>query len=79
MLMTTNWAVVGFTVASGGMYTWCTARQKKEAQGMAQAFAGMKMLNEKKARERAEEEAAQALKLKVEKEQKAKQSWYKFW
>ena len=79
MVATTNYAVGSFAVAATGMYYWCTERQREEARGMAKAVAGMKMLNEKKARERAEEEAVQAARLKAEMEQKQNQRWYKFW
>lgn len=46
---------------------------------MAAAVMGMKVLNERKARERAEEEAANATKLKLELERKQNEKWYKFW
>lgn len=46
---------------------------------MAAAVAGMKMLNEKKARVRAEEAAAAAVKAKAEEEQRRNQKWYKVW
>ena len=79
MVATTNYAVGSFSIVAGAMYYWCNERRKQEAQGMAAAVAGMKVLNERKARERAAEEAAQAVKLKVEEERKQNQPWYKFW
>jgi hypothetical protein len=80
MLATTNWAVGTFALAASGMHYWCTERQRKEAKGIAAAVAGMKMLNDKKAKERAEEEAAeQAQKLKLAEAQRNSPKWYKFW
>jgi hypothetical protein len=76
MLMTSNYAVGAFTLTAGGMYYWCVARQKEEAKGMAAAVAGMKMLNEKKAQEKAEAEAATR---QAEEQQKLKRSSWKFW
>ena len=79
MVATTNYAVGSFAIAASGMYYWCTERQREEARGMAKAVAGMKMLNDKKARERAEEEALQAARTRSELERKQNQKWYKFW
>jgi biopolymer transport protein ExbB/TolQ len=80
MLMTTNLAVSAFALTSVGMYTWCLQRQRKEASGIAQAMHGLKLLNEKKAREKAEEEAAaEVARLKAEEEKKRNQKWYKPW
>lgn len=73
MLATTNWAVGGFSVTAMGMYYWCEQRRKQEAKGIAAAMAGMKMLNEKKARDKATAIEA-AKKAKEEKEKKS--SWW---
>lgn len=73
---TANWAVGAFTLSALGMYTWCERRRKEEQKGMAAAVIGMKMLNEKKARERAVEEAAQKA---AEEAQKKNAPWYKVW
>lgn len=78
MLMTANYAVGGFALTACGMYYWCQKRRIEEARGMAAAVAGMKILNEKKAREREAEAAAKAAAAKVEEEQKSKK-WYKVW
>ena len=43
--------------------------------GMAMAVAGMKMLNDKKARERAAEEAVEQTALESQKNKR----WYRFW
>ena len=78
MLLTSNLAVGSFCVTASGMYYWCTKRKQEEARGMAMAVAGMKLLNEKKAREKAEVEAA----LKKAEEESKAQSWtskVKFW
>jgi hypothetical protein len=64
------------------MYYWCDQRRKEEARGMALAVQGMKMLHEKKAREKlAAEEAAQAaVAAKAEEEaRRRKQQWYRIW
>ena len=71
---TTNIAVGAFALTSLSMFYWCTERRKKEASGMAQAMAGMRMLNEKKARDKAKAEEA-AAKMAAEKEKK-KSSWW---
>ena len=73
-----NYAVGAFVLASCSMYYWCDQRRKEEAQGMAMAVAGMKMLNEKKARERAAQEFAEAAKA-AEEEKTRHQQRYKFW
>ncbi|KIW12185.1 hypothetical protein PV08_09461 [Exophiala spinifera] len=77
MLVTTNWAVGGFVLTASGMYAWCERRRREEQRGIAQAVIGMKMLQEKKARERAAAEA----RAKEEEEalKKKNQRWYKFW
>ncbi|RMZ79068.1 hypothetical protein DV737_g3564, partial [Chaetothyriales sp. CBS 132003] len=78
MLLTTNIAVIAFSATAMAMYKWCRDRQREEAKNMALALNGMRMLNEKKARERAEaEEAAR----KAEEEMKAGSlsSRLKFW
>ncbi|RMZ90888.1 hypothetical protein DV736_g1882, partial [Chaetothyriales sp. CBS 134916] len=78
MLLTTNIAVVAFSATSMAMYKWCRDRQQEEAKNMALALNGMRLLNEKKAREKAEaEEAAR----KAEEERKARpwSSRLKFW
>ena len=73
---TANWAVGGFTVAACAMYAWCESRRKEEQRGMAAAVLGMKILNEKKARERAAEDATQ----KAAEEARVKNKpWYKVW
>lgn len=46
---------------------------------MAAAVAGMKMLHEKKAREKVAADAAQAAAAKAEEEAKRNRQWYKFW
>ncbi|RMD43042.1 hypothetical protein DV735_g2092, partial [Chaetothyriales sp. CBS 134920] len=78
MLLTTNIAVGVFSATSMAMYKWCRDRQREESKNMAIALNGMRLLNEKKAREKAEaEEAAR----KAEEERKA-HSWgskLKFW
>lgn len=61
------------------MYYWCEQRKRKEAQGIAAAMQGLKMLNEKKAREKAEAAEAEAALLKAEEERKRNQKWYKLW
>jgi hypothetical protein len=58
------------------MYTWCESRRKEEQKGMAAAVIGMKMLNEKKARERAAGEAAQKAREHAKEKDKP---WYKVW
>ena len=78
LLLASNFAVGAFTVTASGMYYWCSKRKNEEARGMAMAMAGMKKLNEKKAREKAEAEAA----LKKAEEERKAQSWtnnLKFW
>lgn len=72
MLATSNWAVGGFCATSSAMYYWCERRRIQEAKSMALAVAGMKMLNEKRAREKAEAATAQ----QAEKEEKKKSSWW---
>lgn len=75
MLSASNWAVAGFALTSMSMYYWCDQRRREEAKGMAAAVAGMKMLNEKKAREKAA--AAEAAKVKIEEPVRQKQSsWW---
>jgi len=75
-----NYAVAGFALAAGGMYYWCDQKRREEARGMALAVAGMKLLHEKRAREKAAEDAAAAAAAaKAEEERKANQRWYKFW
>ncbi|KAJ9609358.1 hypothetical protein H2200_005685 [Cladophialophora chaetospira] len=79
---TANFAVVGFTLSASGMYYWCDRRRKEEARGMAMAVQGMKMLHEKRAREKAasEETARVAAASKAEEEaRRRKEQWYKFW
>ena len=78
MLLTTNYAVGAFAITSIGMYTWCTSRQREEMKGMAIAVAGMKMLNEKKLKEKAEEEERQKVREREEDERRQKQGW-KLW
>jgi cytochrome c oxidase assembly protein subunit 20 len=80
-LATANWAVGGFTVAATSMYYWCDQRRREEARGMAVAVQGMKMLHEKKAREKAaaEETARATVAEAEEKARKRKEPWYKFW
>lgn len=73
MMTTSHWAVGAFCVTSTGMYYWCDQRRKQEAKGIAAAMAGMKMLNEKKAREKAE--AVEAAK-KAHEEKQKKSSWW---
>lgn len=73
MVMTTNLAVGGFAVTSLAMHYWCDQRRQEEAKGMALAIAGMKMLNEKRSKEKAE--AEEATKAAAEKLQK-KSSWW---
>jgi len=72
MLATTNWAVGGFCVTSSLMYYWCEQRRLEEAKGMAAAVAGMKMLNEKRAKEKA---AAAEAAIKAEEVQKKSKWW----
>ncbi|KIW66548.1 hypothetical protein PV04_05872 [Phialophora macrospora] len=82
MLTTANFAVAGFVLSASGMYYWCDQRRREEARGMALAVQGMKMLHEKKAREKsaAEEAARAAAAAKAEEEARTrKQQWYKFW
>lgn len=80
MWATSNYAVGGFALSSCGMYTWCEHRRKVEAQGMAQAVAGMKMLHEKKAREEAEQKKLlQEQKRRHEEEQLKNKRWWKPW
>lgn len=80
MLTTANFAVGGFVLSASGMYYWCDQRRREEARGMAIAVQGMKMLHEKKAREKAAaEEAARIAAIKADEERKRKQQWYKFW
>jgi hypothetical protein len=59
------------------MYAWCESRRKEEQKGIAAAVIGVKVLNEKKARERAAaEEAAQ----KATEEARVKNKpWYRVW
>ena len=81
-LTTSNFAVGGFLVSASAMYYWCDQRRKEEARGMAMAVQGMKMLHEKKAREKeaAEEAARVSAAAKADAEAlKRKQQWYKFW
>lgn len=79
-----NWSVGVFTVTAMGMYTWCDYRRRREAQGIAQAVAGMKALQEKKKKEEQEaKEKVQAAAQQAE-EQRRTKSWtslsnYKFW
>lgn len=81
--MTTNIAVGAFAATALGMYTWCTKRQREEARGMAAAVAGMKMLHERRAKEKQiadDAAAAVAAKQKQEEEERRKnKSWYKVW
>ena len=77
MFFSTNIAVGAFATTSCGLYYWCTKRKSEEAKGMALAVMGMKKLNEKAAREKAERVAAEETVRKAEEERKAK-SW-KFW
>ncbi|OAG39500.1 hypothetical protein AYO21_06328 [Fonsecaea monophora] len=83
MLITTNLAVTGFALSASGMYYWCDQRRREEARGMAMAVQGMKMLHEKKAREKAAEEAARVATAAAadieEQERKRRAHWYKFW
>lgn len=79
ILVTSNYAVGAFAVSASAMYYWCTQRQKEEAKGMAAAVAGMKMLNEKAARERARDEAAEAARQKAQEEERRNKKWYKVW
>ncbi|KIW86858.1 uncharacterized protein Z519_12479 [Cladophialophora bantiana CBS 173.52] len=80
MLITTNLAVAGFALSASGMYYWCDQRRREEARGMAMAVQGMRMLHEKKAREKAAEDAARAAAAEIEEqEQKRRGQWYKFW
>jgi hypothetical protein len=73
MVMTTNLAVAGFAATSMAMHYWCDQRRQEEAKGMALAIAGMKMLNEKKSKEKMEvEEANKAAAEKLAK----KSSWW---
>jgi hypothetical protein len=73
MVMTTNLAVAGFAATSMAMHYWCDQRRQEEAKGMALAIAGMKMLNEKKSKEKIEaEEANKAAAEKLAK----KSSWW---
>ena len=77
-LLSSNLAVGAFCLTASGMYYWCTEQLRQEGRGMAMAYAGMQKLNEKKAREKAEAEAA----LKRSEEEKKAQSWtnkVKFW
>ncbi|KIX02213.1 uncharacterized protein Z518_08152 [Rhinocladiella mackenziei CBS 650.93] len=78
-LVTANFMVAGFTVTACGMYYWCDERRKQEAKGIAAAVAGMKYLQEKRAREKEEEAAQAAEAAKVEEERKRNRQWYKFW
>jgi hypothetical protein len=75
MWLTSNWAVGGFALTSLSMYYWCDQRRKQEAKGMAAAMIGMKMLQEKQAKEKAEAEAA-TLRIQEEEKLKKKQSWW---
>jgi hypothetical protein len=75
MWLTTNFAVGAFGLSSTLMYYWCDQRRRQEATGMAAAMIGMKMLQEKQAKEKAEAEAA-ALKMQEEEKLKKKQSWW---
>ena len=80
MVATTNYAVGAFVLTASGMYYWCEQRRKEEQRGIAQAVIGMKVLQEKRARDKAAEEAAVAAKAKeAEEERKRNQRWYKFW
>ncbi|KIV89702.1 hypothetical protein PV10_07083 [Exophiala mesophila] len=73
-----NYAVATFVLTSGVMYYWCDQKRREESRGMAIAVAGMKLLHEKKAREKAEAAAAQEAARKAEEEAR-RRSWYKFW
>ncbi|EXJ53523.1 uncharacterized protein A1O5_13194 [Cladophialophora psammophila CBS 110553] len=80
MLITTNLAVAGFALSASGMYYWCDQRRREEARGMAMAVQGMRMLHEKKAREKAAEDAARVAAAEIkEQERKRRGQWYKFW
>lgn len=83
MMMTTNLAVLAFAGTSCGMFAWCNARRREEARGMAVAVAGMKMLNDKKAKEKDEErrraEEAERLARELEEEKRRNKRWYKWW
>lgn len=73
-----NYAVATFVLTSGVMYYWCDQKRREESRGMAIAVAGMKLLHEKKAREKAEAAAALEASRKAEEEAR-RRSWYKFW
>ncbi|KAK5095817.1 hypothetical protein LTS08_007954 [Lithohypha guttulata] len=83
MMTTGHYAVGVFTLTAGGMYAWCTSRQREEAKGIAMAVAGMRMLHEKKAKEEAEKkrllEEERLRKLQEEEEQRRNKRWYKWW
>lgn len=71
-------------MATLGMYTWCERRRRKEAEGMAQAVAGMKRLQEKKKQEEKEAKEKAAAAAREAEEERRRKSWknlsnYKLW
>ena len=75
-----NWAVGTFCLSAAGMYTFCQARRREEARGMAQAVKLMAEMQIQKQREKEAQEAEAARK----REEERRKSWtnirnYKFW
>jgi len=80
LLRSCNIAVAAFLAGAVGQYTWCERRRREEQRGIALALQGLKLYNERKAKEEnAEKLKAVAEEAKRREEQMNRKSWYNIW
>ena len=80
LLRSCNIAVGGWFVGAVGMYAWCDKRRREEQRGIALAMQGLKLYNDRIAKEeKAEKMKAIAEEARLREDQMNKKSWYNIW